>query len=1282
MNQAVAQIRDLGTKLLQQVYRVSRLAAYHDRENEAFSKASSQLCETIRAVNRIEDQSCRILFFHQSILIGTQYLKVYAMGTEVRDSLEQLGVNEIVFEDSTGLEDIADFAALLANPTGSGKSPDELDIGTSIRFRRVNLDIAGSHKSRTKQERLAFQYASAIVVVRRLYDNLKDGKYVMIQQLKRISQGLIELAEDENRLALGVGSMRNLSFDDAGCAVNAAILTIAATRTLTDDRETLSLAAMGAMLADCGRPRVAGMTKGELGKIRAIPRLSDGERLRMAASSAVVLTALGRLHEKSLPRLVLSFEALVAQYAPEANSAFSDGSALGDLSLLISVVWRYINSLRFDVRKQSQRAPELALGALVRHVRSPRETLILKLLTRVLGYLPVGTPVELTEGWVGIVSGGSKVGRSEPLAPSILIVLDPSTHPTDARIVDLSDPANRETYGVVKGVVPAEAHVLLSRKQWEILDGLGKPREAMSAPPVIESISDPDGPDETIDIPIEIVDTQPRPAFETPAVGPSVVASSVHVGGSAAEEPASERSTADHTVIKTRTEQAPQTPDDDPQAERPTDEQRAVKHEKEQQASEDEEDTVFDFLKFQEHPAYGEGSGELTSIEPTMVEPTTVEPTTVEATVVEEASDQVEMEIEPPEENRAEAVETDDLLREYLESSPLEEAAPEALGLAEDGQPAVPRLRDQVLDLLDAYLNDGDVSSGGESDDAEDTADGMPHSTKTSIERYVPSNADTPFKPPGETEPAQTEHADSSVEPDLFEIDSREISALGSPKQSVIDAEDLDQPQVDAREVSALGSPKQSVIGADSDLPEEEETADGMPAYVAQQIDSYYPVAGAIVQESGQFTALEADTRALATTEADRLLERYHKPARVPEPTPAPAVRHRSGDFTSIDEPVTKAVGKAKARSLLEQFLPQEPSTPATPTGIEPEKEPAATVAPDSEELNTRTVTKGEADKLLSAFVPDDPSEVNLADRPTKTSEGDTEFDPGQDENTRTVGRQEADRLLDAFMPEALSGLGAETRVQAEEVTLTVDQSTADTLLQDFVSPNASEIVGSNPFSKGIHEQVTKRQAVPPPPPKQPASRSKQPPPPPTHPANSFAGGRQDGDLTPTGLAFDLTMPPLPTLDTPNLSEAPDSPSQRETTSSSDTVAEEMFELSTEVMAKGTADRLVARFELEPPSTEQLGDASSKAVPADASSKAVPADATPMVGEALRIPAVETAAEEVWGFDSSLSTDARPKESADQLTEKFVEPDDSAAPPTQPPKFAVLKRKHRKKRSR
>ena len=482
MKEATIELRDSGTRLLQQVYRVSRLAAYHHQDNEAFTKVAEQLCQTVKDLDNVEERSARILFFHQSILIGTQYLKasraVYEMATELRSVLETMGANEIVFDRSINVDDVAELAALLSSSEQKPSSRGDVTVGSSIRFRKVDLDTLSRQTNRTRRERLVYQYTSAIVVVRRLYENLKDGKYLMIPQLKRVSQALIDLREDENLLALGIGTMRNVSHDDAGRAVNAAALAVAAVAQVSDDRELLSLTAMTTLLADSGRPRAAGMGI-ETQRIRAIPRLTREGHQRMAASTAVVLTAMGRLHEKSLPRIVISYEALSHQYVPTKNTVYGNNVAVGELAIVIATVWRFVNLLRFDVRSQTQRTAVLALGIMMRDAQNPRDERIVTLLASALGILPAGTAVELSSGWLGIVSEASRVSRC-PTSPAVRLVLDDRTRAIKPFDVDLGTADHAEQYGEVIGIVEGSAHPAMDRMRWEIIDGLEKGAEKRS----------------------------------------------------------------------------------------------------------------------------------------------------------------------------------------------------------------------------------------------------------------------------------------------------------------------------------------------------------------------------------------------------------------------------------------------------------------------------------------------------------------------------------------------------------------------------------------------------------------------------------------------------------------------------------------------------------------------------------------------------------------------------------------------------------------------------------
>lgn len=525
MSVRLQQNRHLGVELVTRLYRVSRLAGYHDHDNQAFKKVADQLIQTVRALNLLEERSARILFLEQAVLVGTQFLKApratFELAGEVRDRLKLLGANEITFDSEVSTEDIGHLAAILYDPEGHRHEGERLKADGAVRFRSIDLDGLSRRARRTERERMVYRYASAIVVVRRLYEQLKDGDYVMVPQLKRVSQSLIDLAADEQLLLLGVGSMRNASYDDAGCAVNAAILAVAALRGATDDVELLGQLAMATLLADVGRPRAAGMADGQPKRVRAIPLLDERNRERMGASTAAVLAALGRLHDRSLPRLVISFEAERALYLEELDAVYSHGEVVSPHGLLIATVWRYINLLRFDVRTQAQRDPEVALGLMWRDARNDDERALVSRLARALGVLPAGTPVESEQGWLGVVVAGSQAGAR--LSPRVRFVLDGATRRISPVEVDLSTSEAAQTYGPVNRVLDSSVHTLLDRLKWEIVDGLEGGWSTVPAEATRWSTQSDTG-DFKVDVVLED-DTQARDRTEvaTPAGVPSVV---------------------------------------------------------------------------------------------------------------------------------------------------------------------------------------------------------------------------------------------------------------------------------------------------------------------------------------------------------------------------------------------------------------------------------------------------------------------------------------------------------------------------------------------------------------------------------------------------------------------------------------------------------------------------------------------------------------------------------------------------------------------------------------
>src|SRR5262249_50928860 len=147
----------------------------------------------------------------------------------------------------------------------------------------------------------------AVVVMRRFYESLARGEYFLPQRVKRIAQSLVDLSAGETPAFLGVTAVRNANHDEAGRAVNTAILSLAMARQITSDALALVRIAMAALLHQTARPRLAGVRPGA--PLAFIPNLSEQQELEEPEATAVVLTALGRVNEPSVMRTVMAYEA-------------------------------------------------------------------------------------------------------------------------------------------------------------------------------------------------------------------------------------------------------------------------------------------------------------------------------------------------------------------------------------------------------------------------------------------------------------------------------------------------------------------------------------------------------------------------------------------------------------------------------------------------------------------------------------------------------------------------------------------------------------------------------------------------------------------------------------------------------------------------------------------------------------------------------------------------------------------------------------------------------------
>jgi hypothetical protein len=401
--------RDLGSGVVIAIYRLAKLAQMHDLSNQAFTRQLEQTHQQINEYGLRAGMNINILFAQRAVFVAGQLLKgsykTYEMATELGDMLEWCGGQELTIQRDVSQAELYALAEALSLATRNEKGRG-LELGTDkIRLRPVadaarlrGLEI----ENLSQEQRIVRNYASAVVIMRRFFEDLQKSRYILPRRIKRVAQNLVDLSEGSTPAFLGVTEVRNQNFDAAGRAANTAILAVAIARELTNDRVALAQIAMAAMMHDVGRPRAAslGGTGGAMTGVSA--RISEDAEDKLASGTAAVLTALGRVNEPTITRTVIAFEALWQRRQQWIGPVYRGVRPPTMQSKILAIARRY-NDLLTPEPGLLPPLPDFAVATLSEELTEPADRTVLRLLVAALRLFPVGTAVQLTTGEVGEV---------------------------------------------------------------------------------------------------------------------------------------------------------------------------------------------------------------------------------------------------------------------------------------------------------------------------------------------------------------------------------------------------------------------------------------------------------------------------------------------------------------------------------------------------------------------------------------------------------------------------------------------------------------------------------------------------------------------------------------------------------------------------------------------------------------------------------------------------------------------------------------------------------------
>jgi len=385
-------------RLLSALYRLVKACQLYDDTNQSVQQAVPTTSEALAEYCELfGTDSVRILFSPEMVFVSRRILRApresYALALQLGALLEHCNLNELTLERSATAASVLRFARLLVDAQRAPSAAAELRLSSlqGVGLGRTALaDEWATDERESPVARVVKGYAAAILILKSFYARVAKDDYRGANEVKRVAQKLVALGTAHPALLLATAAAPLPDDDSPRRAVSSAVIALAMTRQLTEDRVVLTNVVLGALLADVGQPR--------LGATAATERLAPG--------SLIVLARLGKFYEVALKRAVVAYEALCLEDPSLAAEGMASSVTVPAVLLRTA---RQFNRLRTPQKGSAALGIDEAIAQLDAMAGEPVEESAVRLLVSGLGFFPQGTLVELTTGEVAMVAGTPKL---------------------------------------------------------------------------------------------------------------------------------------------------------------------------------------------------------------------------------------------------------------------------------------------------------------------------------------------------------------------------------------------------------------------------------------------------------------------------------------------------------------------------------------------------------------------------------------------------------------------------------------------------------------------------------------------------------------------------------------------------------------------------------------------------------------------------------------------------------------------------------------------------------
>jgi len=432
--------QELAVELISLLCGLEQAGRLYEINNSMVRKLLDDMLATATKFVQAAGEAMVLTLVGYSVFINRRLVRLdfadYRRAQQLKQFWDQFGISEMRLPEQPTLEGLTEFATLLFSAmTDPHRRPalfTRQPGGVSL------VAVVGEDRPGERQAPHEFTiraYCALLALTRKMVERVRAGKRPPMLRIKRTLQVVVDLLEVQENLVLALCNVPAFRSELAGHLLSTAILSLAVGRRLELSRPELMTLGTAALLHDLPK---AGLKDDALNRLEQPAAVPPEDRKRVEGLWLKVLRRvvdMGGFNEDMLARLVTLYE---AQLEFARTDLFPNQQQLSLFSRVIAVCDLY-DTIGWTRPGKRQRTAHYAMMTLLQTAtggQSPNlDPTVAAAVLRTVGLFPVGSPVLLNTGEIGVVTGQES---ADPDRPEIQLVFDAQGRPIEGATVELA----------------------------------------------------------------------------------------------------------------------------------------------------------------------------------------------------------------------------------------------------------------------------------------------------------------------------------------------------------------------------------------------------------------------------------------------------------------------------------------------------------------------------------------------------------------------------------------------------------------------------------------------------------------------------------------------------------------------------------------------------------------------------------------------------------------------------------------------------------------------------